>query len=789
MSQLPSTIQSSERIANFHKRELWRIDQGDDQLLALFKQIQLIKKEITTIAEDADQHLLDGTTSKEDYFILYSWVEQAKALMLLWRDTLFQRHKAEILHKDQEVTSDALQKLVAASEAHLQAAHESFRGFSEEEIKKVDRKQIEKWKHQKSPWQTYKKQIEDIEQQSQNLVEQHQTLSQNIGYFRTIQSIINNLLKDCNKEIDNIKDLAPQTDRFIREHLQDAADAKFGRVVNHLEELEKNFSINHHLKSFLDRWENEKLSLPKRKQYTIGLQEGMLLYKEIDLNRGVRQWIDSEILPLLYEAWELLERIEHEFKVSIANIRNRTILLSKEEQAPTEDIDNLCFPLETFLKKTSKNETLLQAIVDGVAEKLSDEFQISHIFDPQKAFLAITFQNTVSQLRFNQSSIFTKIYTWWQQQLASLQKVRKSVEQGEVLSISESIARLIEHRRKASDYLPYASIFQTEGYIGESFYVGRGEEMQRVEKLVQQWYDGFRGTLLLTGQRFSGKTLFGEYIANRHFSANTITLAPNKTIEVQGRKLTTTYDLASALNFIQKYSLNQKPMVWIDDLELWHEPQKPLGKNVRHLFEQFDRYSTRIFFIVSMSNWLKAHLNKYYDINKLFQATINLDRMEAEDVREAILVRHGATHKVLVNEKGAEIKPAQFQRLSNKIYKQAEGNIGEVLMRWSYAIQATENQERVQFSKSIPNHLPDFLSPDTAILLSTIMMAKKTNEYRLRKLFGTPFNEKYSGILQRLLNVGILRRDLSGWLEINEYIVNDLGKLLDRRRYISFRGE
>ncbi|MEM9887602.1 MAG: hypothetical protein AAF849_17030 [Bacteroidota bacterium] len=787
MSQLPSTVSPLERVASFHKKELWRVAKKEDQLSALLDGIHRIREEVVQIATDAEGHLEEGIASKEDYFILYDWVAQAKALMLLWRDTLFQEHKAEMLYKDQEVLEEELQKLLAASQNTLQAAHESFRQFLEEAIQKIDQKQIEKWKHQKSPWSVYEEQIEEIEQQSQKLFEQHETLSRNIGYFRTIQSIINNLLKDCDKEIDSIKQLSPKTDQFIREHLRDTPDPKFGRVVNYLEELEKNFSINHHLKAFLDRWENEKLNLPNRKQYTVGLQEGLLLYKEIDLSRGVRQWIDSEILPLLYEAWELLERIEHEFKVSIANIRNRTILLSKEEQALTEDISNLCFPLETFLKKTSKNEALFADIAKMVAQKLNEEFQLSRIFDPGKAFLAVPFQNTVSQLRLNQSSLLSRIYNWWRRQYLGLQRVRKKVSKRDVLSLSERIARLIEHRKTASDNLQYASIFQTEGYIGESFYVGREEEMKRVEVLVKQWYEGFRGALLLTGQRFSGKTLFGEYFMNRHFSSNTIVLSPNMPIEVQGRKFTTTYDLYAALNFIQKYSINQRPMVWIDDLELWHDPQKSLGRNVRCLFEQFDKYSTRIFFTVSMSNWMKAHLNKYYNVDKLFQATINLDRMEAEDIKEAILVRHGATHKLLMNAKGTEIKPAQFQRLSNRIYKQAEGNIGEALMRWSYAIQATDDQEKVQFVNTAPRQFPDFLTPDIALLLSTIMMEKKTNEYRLRKLFGAPFNEKYSGILQRLLNVGVLKRDLSGWLEINEYVVNDIGRLLERKKYISFR--
>lgn len=786
-------IPTLERIQDFHERAVWRMEDVEEPLAALVEQIEKIASEMLAIGEQSHKHLELGNAQKADYFILYEWLERSKFYLLLWRDVIFQRHKATILYRDQMTSEDVLEKLEQASEETLETAHNTFRKFSIEALEAVGRKQIERWQHQKSPWYVYEVQIQEILQQCHKLLAQHEVLDRSIGYFSTIQNIINNLLADCLEEVEHIKALAPKTDNYIRENVEVQEEAKFSKVINYLEELEKNFAVNHHLKSFLDRWENEKLNLPAKRQYVVGVEEGVLLYKEIDLKRNVRQWTDSEILPMLYEIWELLERIEHEFKVSIANIRNRTILLAKEEQTPLNNLDNLCFPLDSFLEKTKQNERFFENLSKEVAQKLQQDFRLSLIFDPRRGFLSVPFQNTVSQIRLNQSSTLSRIYTWWNKQTQRLKSVRRSVEQGETLSLSERIVRLIQYRKETSDYLHYASIFQTEGYIGESFFVGRKEELQRIEIIVQQWYKGFRGSVLFTGVRFSGKTLMGEFVMNRHFSSNTIILSPNRTIEVQGRKMTTTYDLGAALNFIQKYSLNQMPMVWIDDLELWRSPKCSLGHNVRQLFDYFDNYATRIFFVVSMGNWMKVHLSKYYEIGKLFQAEINLDRMSAQHVHEAILIRHGATHKTLVNRRNVEVNRNIFRRLTYKVYKAAEGNIGEALMRWSYMIHPVEtdeeNEDHVFFKHNAPNNLPDFLSPDTALLLSAIMMEKRTNEYRLRKQFGTPFNEKYSGILQRLLNVGILKRDLTGWLEINELIVNDVGRLLERKGYITFHSD
>jgi len=63
-------------------------------------------------------------------------------------------------------------------------------------------------------------------------------------------------------------------------------------------------------------------------------------------------------------------------------------------------------------------------------------------------------------------------------------------------------------------------------------------------------------------------------------------------------------------------------------------------------------------------------------------------------------------------------------------------------------------------------------------------MIKRANEYRLRKILGASFTQKYRPIVQRLLRLGVLERHIDGMLEINESIVNDIAALLDHADYI-----
>ncbi|MCB0851349.1 MAG: hypothetical protein KDD63_03835, partial [Bacteroidetes bacterium] len=120
------------------------------------------------------------------------------------------------------------------------------------------------------------------------------------------------------------------------------------------------------------------------------------------------------------------------------------------------------------------------------------------------------------------------------------------------------------------------------------------------------------------------------------------------------------------------------------------------------------------------------------------------------------------------------------------VYRLSGGNIGETLNLWA---NSTEKVGEGLVSNNIKNKLifPDLDNPDTYLLLGSILLQKRTNEYRLRKLFGPAFPERYLDILRRLISVGILIRQPDEWLEINELVVNDLGVLMSNKNYLKYK--
>jgi len=178
-------------------------------------------------------------------------------------------------------------------------------------------------------------------------------------------------------------------------------------------------------------------------------------------------------------------------------------------------------------------------------------------------------------------------------------------------------------------------------------------------------------------------------------------------------------------------------------------------------------------------------LKQVKELERIFQAHIHLRKLSSKEIEKAILIRHLATHRVLVNKKNETVGTAEFRRIMKEITQLSKGNIGDALNLWSYLCKRIDD-DTIIYEPLPTSGFPEFYKPDLAILLTSIMLQKRTNEYRLRKLFGPAFSDRYQPILMRLISIRVIERQLDGWLEINERIVNELGAMLNSKHYLNY---
>ena len=767
-----------------------QIDKPQDgtQLQSLSSVIQNLVKWVVKVGDCAEM-ILKNTSEQSDqglaYMVHHQWSEEAKQVLVLWRDILFEYQKARILLIDKVTTTGDIEILHTQSIQTLKKAIGSQKkgftlGLSQLSDERFLNGKLEQWNILVDPWSVYKEQIEDIARQANILIVHYNSVEEIAESFEKISDESAKVALHIDQEVNHLKEMAEGAIKYIADYIEEP-----NKIVFHLEAQEQQLNSPVNLEQFNLFLDNELIEHNKVIQAPIDTVNGLVRYKELNFGKGIRQWLESEILPSMYEMVDIAERVSNAMKMSLINIRNRAILLSKEtkEIRAAEQALPLDQPLHVLFENIESWQEEMHEIRQKMEGRLTASFRISHIYDQNQEFLPIPLQSTLNQLRIDQNRFWTKTKNWVMQRTTAFQKLRSTVLKEESLSNAEKIVRYVESRSYNHDHHHYDSIFTAEGYIGDSFCVGRAKELEHIVQLISNWREGYSGSVILHGQRFSGKTLFGDLVSHRYFHQDTIVLRPSNVINVYGRRLITDHNLGAALDFVHKYSRDRKNLVWIDDIELWNDKSISISENIHHLMRHLDKGTNRVFLMVSMNSSTMHHYDKLYGINETIPSRINLNQLSREEIRRAILIRHGATHKTLVNEKGQEMKSSEFNRLTNETHKNALGNIGEALRLWAYASTVT-SEEQVSMSAMPLYDLPDFIDDDNAIILRAILLHKFTNEYELNKQFGPSFNKKYKIIIHRLMGVGILTRREDGRLQITDAVINSLTRLLAKHRHI-----
>ncbi len=745
--------------------------------------IAIIAGQTTELCEASYQELLTNPPEKYEtnsiayQVVTFIWAEQAKLFLLLLRDSLFQQQKALIQYRDGLVKEEQLKKLWQQTTDMMQQALYQLQQKTQRSIQTHDDgRRAKRWKHQHNPWPIYKKQIHTIVAQTEHLRRDALTLTTIQQVIEEIEELVAHTISHCFTDLKTNNETIDQVINLVLTSEQKAA-----RKLASIHEITGKIKSTTYISEFKDRLDFLLAPFSIKIDPAIAIESGLLQQRHFEPRNNILEWFESEIYPLLYEVWEITDQGTTGLRMILLNMTNRLDILQKERPEDIfENANSLVKPLHTFQKDLSFLSESISNLIQLINKRVEEELMVSCLFDTQQHFLSVSLQSSLNRRIWNdENGWLARGQRWLIGARAAVEQYWQQIRNNKNLSVSEKIARCIQSRQGDPENRHYTNIFLTKGYVGESFMVGREAEFDRFERLVDNWKAGFRGSVLLTGNRFSGKTVFGEIVARRFFPNNFHSIVPNMPLTIQGRKMQTSYNLKEALDFVCKYSINSKPMLWLDDLEVWWSHQFAFYENIHYLMDCIDAYSNRIFFVVATNSKARQQLSNYSHTERIFQAEINLNLLSRTAVQQAIAIRHGATQKKLVNAKGEQLTPKAFNTLVNRIYKNAAGNIGEALLHWAHATYYVD-ENTVQHRKEAYKTLPSFLNEDSLLILGLLLRHKRANEYLIRHLLGAkPFELRYATVVRRLLTVGILRRQLDGYIEIENTIVNDLKQLLD----------
>jgi len=713
----------------------------------------------------------------------YSFPESFKDIILLHRDVFLQLEIAKYKHAEGLTNDDRINAHFKASKEQLIKATDSFnimvtseRDAQYQNTGKI-KKQFVKIQHDKNPWGIYKGQFETVKKQINDINRITYPLNRAIKAFSDIKIHNTTFLSSIENDTEGIK---KQLGEAIKMMKGLKGPDEIPSIISWIENVLKNIKKDENLLNTYTDTVETKIKTLGESTIPVSTNNGLLQTKTLNFNTSTKKWFDFEILPYLIDLLENKSNMTSFFKHSLLNLKS-SLLVEKNNES-LEAIPSQLQTLHNVHYSLSTNNTKLKEIVSEIKDKFESQFLVTNIFK-NSDFLEVSLQSSITQFAAEQSDLLgiakSKLKSRFANFNSKYEKSKFFSNQSEV----ETAIECINYRMSKEENAHYDSLFLNKNFIGDLFLLPRETQEIEFDTSLKQWQNGFNKAILVTGDSLSGKTTFTEFVAQKHFSKNAVSLLPNATITFNGRKFSTSKDLDEALQNIKKSSTSTRPLIVIDDLELWRDEKHSFLSNVRALISFVESESDEMLIVATLSSQLQKQLDNRLRFSEAFSTNINLDRASFLEIFKAVLIRHGASHKTLVNEELVTYTNKQIEEKVLKLARKLDFNIGEVLQAWTYGTTMIEDNKVVYSDKEY--RFVDFFTSEESIILKYVFINKQINELILKGFLSNRYDKGYKSGLKRLINTKTLVRNEEGQLLLNSVITKDIKQILTYRGTIA----
>ena len=322
----------------------------------------------------------------------------------------------------------------------------------------------------------------------------------------------------------------------------------------------------------------------------------------------------------------------------------------------------------------------------------------------------------------------------------------------------------------------YQQLFLGKQMINRDFLVDRMYEMDSASRIVDLYNQGYRGGMLVLGERYSGKSTLSHSIASTYFERQNIyqVFPPERgsidSAEFRNR-LTEAVQLNGNYDTLFN-SLPKKSVVIFHDLELWWERSPDGFVVIDELTNLIDRYGDSCFFIVNAGTYGFHFINRLKPIENTFIGAIKCQQFDSEELQKAILLRHrssGLTFE-LDNHAEEDVSKLRLAKLFNKYFDITDGNIGQAMHYWISNIKRVQSRTLYITTPIDVNDITiDKLDSDWLIILQQFMLHKHLTPERFERIPGSNGTTDMT-LLESLKRSGLIRESQPGVLHINPYL-------------------
>jgi len=306
-----------------------------------------------------------------------------------------------------------------------------------------------------------------------------------------------------------------------------------------------------------------------------------------------------------------------------------------------------------------------------------------------------------------------------------------------------AIRNKLIHSPEVEEQIPfyYRQLFRRKQYYLNELWVNRARELSQARAAYDNYQKGFRGGLLVRGERNSGRSFFSQYAA-RYLApeARIYTVYPpfsgslsTSIFKTQLQKATDIYG-----SYDEIFSkMDSQAILVIDDLELWWEKSENGFRVIDQIVFLMERYSPKCWFIVNVNTHSFRVINSIKKIESYFLKLVELQPFNAEQLRDIILKRHNSSslRYTFKNRKSKYITALDNARLFNRYFHYSQGNVGVALNAWLTNITSVENNTlRIKFPEVPDARVLDYLESDWLLIILQFVLHKRLTLQRLQRI-------------------------------------------------------